>query len=172
MIQENLVSKLEGRSTTANAPRQILKSALAALSEGKIYEVVEQFDDLFAFNDHALALEFTDKERLTDFLHKLRELFPDTAIEIVSIFECGDHAIAEWKLTATQTAPTGAISYRFRILVRGTTIAKIENGRITRWSDFYDQNTSRRVNLAALFAEWIEIKYAAQASHLASSGYI
>jgi ketosteroid isomerase-like protein len=150
------VSKLEGRSTTASAPQQILKSVLAALSEGKVYEVVEQFDDLFAFNDYALALEFTDKERLTDFLHKSRELFPDTAVEVISIFEYGDHAMAEWKLTATQSAPTGAISYRFRILVRGTTIVKIENGRITRWSDFYDQNTSRRVNLAALFAEWIE----------------
>jgi len=85
---------------------------LTALSEGKIVEVVEQFDDRFTFTDHALAIEFTDKERLTEFLHKSRELFPDTALEVISIFQSGDYAIAEWELTATQTVPYGSISYR------------------------------------------------------------
>jgi len=150
------VTELEARSITVNAPQRILTSSLTALGEGKISEVLDQFDDHFTFTDHALALEFTDKGRLTDFLHKSRELFPDTAVEVVSIFESGDHAIAEWKLTATQTAPYGSISYRFPILLHGSTIVRIENERITRWSDYYDQNTSRRVGLAALFTEWIE----------------
>ena len=88
---------LKGIST----PQWILQSVLAALSEGRISEVLDQFDDHFSFTDHALALEFTDKGRLTEFLYKSRELFPDTVVEVVSIFECGDHAIAEWNLTAT-----------------------------------------------------------------------
>ena len=113
---------------------------LTALSEGGIVEVVEQFDDRFTFTDHALVIEFTDKERLTEFLHKSRELFPDTALEVVSIFESGDYAIAEWKLTATQTVPYGSISYRSRVLLPGSTIVQIENGRVTRWSDYYDQS--------------------------------
>ena len=71
------MSELQGRSTTVTAPRRILESMLTALSEGKIVEVVEQFDDRFTLIDHALAIEFTDKERLTEFLHKSRELFPD-----------------------------------------------------------------------------------------------
>jgi AraC-like DNA-binding protein len=45
---------------------------LTALSDGKIVEVVEQFDDRFTFTDHALAIEFTDKERFTEFLRKMR----------------------------------------------------------------------------------------------------
>jgi ketosteroid isomerase-like protein len=150
------VSKLEEKPTTVTAPRRILKSVLTALSQGNISEVVEQFDDHFTFTDHALALEFVDKQRLAEFLHKSRELFPDTAMEVVSIFECGDYVIAEWKLTATQTVPYRSVRYRFPILLRGSTIVHIENGRVTRWSDFYDQNTSRRVNLAAFFTEWIE----------------
>jgi limonene-1,2-epoxide hydrolase len=150
------VSKLQRRSTTVNAPSRILESMLTALSEGEIVEVVEQFDDRFTFTDNALAIEFTNKERLTEFLHKSRELFPDTALEVVSIFESGDYAIAEWKLTAAQTVPYGSISYRSRVLLPGSTIVQIENGRVTRWSDYYDQNTSRRVNLAALFTEWVE----------------
>ena len=150
------MTKLEARSITVNAPQGILISSLTALGEGKISEVLDQFDDHFIFTDHALALEFTDKRRMSDFFHKSRELFPDTAVEVVSIFESGDHAIAEWKLTATQTAPYGSISYRFPILLHGSTFVRIENARITRWSDYYDQNTSRRVGLAALFTEWIE----------------
>jgi hypothetical protein len=135
---------------------QILQSALAALSEGRVSELVEQFDDRFKFNDNALTLEFTDKARLTEFLQKARELFPDTALEVLSLMESGDHAIAEWRLTATQTVPYGSISYRFPISVRGSTIARVQHGRFMEWSDYYDYVSSRRTGLAALFTEWIE----------------
>ena len=140
-----------------NAPRHILQSALTSLSEGKVSEALAQFDEHFTFNDHALALEFTDKGRLTEFFQKSRELFPDAAVEIVSIFEHADYAIAEWKHTATQTVPYGSLSYRFPILLRGSTVVQIKSGRIVRWSDYYDQGTSRRVSLAAFFTEWIEL---------------
>ena len=72
---------------------------------------------------------------------------------MVSTFECRDHAVAEWKLTATQPVPYASISYRYPILLRGTTIVQIENERITRWSDYYDQVASRRL---AAFSPWIE----------------
>jgi hypothetical protein len=60
-----------------SAPKRILQSALAALNEGKILKAVDQFDDRFTFTDHALDLEFTDKESLIEFFQKSRELFPD-----------------------------------------------------------------------------------------------
>jgi ketosteroid isomerase-like protein len=142
--------------TIINAPQQALRSALAALSAGRVSEVVEQFDDRFTFNDHALTLEFTDKLRLTEFFEKSRELFPDSTLELVSLFASADHAIAEWKIAATQIMPYGSISYRFPISFRGSTIVRVENGRIVQWSDYYDENTSRRVGLAGLFTEWIE----------------
>jgi limonene-1,2-epoxide hydrolase len=139
-------------------PQQILQSALAALNQGRFSEVVKHFDldGCFRFSDQALALEFTDKARLTEFFEKSRELFPDTNLEIISLFEDGEHAIAEWKLTATQTLPYGSISYRFPISLLGTTIVHVEKGKIVRWSDYYDQAAARRVNLAAYFTEWIE----------------
>jgi hypothetical protein len=92
----------------------------------------------------------------TEFFEKAHELFPDSTLEIVSLFESGDHAIAEWKLAATQTVPYGSISYRFRISLRGTAIVHVGNGKIVCWSDYYDKNSSRRINLAAFFTEWIE----------------
>ena len=140
----------------ARSPQEILQSALAALSEGRISQVVAQFGDHFTFNDHALTLEFNDKIRLTEFLNKSRELFPDTTLEVLSIFGDGDHTIGQWKLSATQTVPYGSISYRFPISLFGATIARVEDGKIVEWSDYYDQSSSGRVGLAGLFTEWIE----------------
>jgi ketosteroid isomerase-like protein len=160
---ESVTGNLHGESvltddelTITPVPQQVLRSALEALSDGRISEVVGRFEDRFTYNDHALALEFTDKIRLTEFFEKSRELFPDTTVEVVALFGDGDHAIAEWKLAATQTVPFGSISYRFSISLPGTTIARVKNGRIVQWSDYYDENTSRRVGLGGLFTEWVE----------------
>jgi SnoaL-like protein len=143
-------------SIGVSAPKRILQSSLAALNEGKILKAVDQFNDHFTFTDHALDLEFTDKGRLVEFFQKSRELFPDTVVEVDSTFQCGDYVIAEWKLTATQTVPYGSTHFRFPISLRGTSIARIENGKIIHWSDYYDKNRSWRFSLAAFFTEWIE----------------
>ena len=155
-MREKRIAHADDESIRVNAPRRILQSALAALAEGMVPVVVAQFNDHFTFNDHALSLEFSDKERLTEFLNKSRELFPDTTLEVLSIFEDREHAIAQWKLSASQTVPYGSISNRFPISLCGSTIVRVENGRIAQWSDYYDQNTSRRMSLAALFTEWVE----------------
>jgi steroid delta-isomerase-like uncharacterized protein len=139
-----------------NAPQSILQLALAALSDGRISEVVEQFAARFTFNDHALTLQFTDKSRLTEFFQKARELFPDTRLEVLSLMESEDRAIAEWTLTATQTVPYGSIRYGLPISLHGSTILRVENGRIVQWSDYYDHASSWRTGLAAYFTEWIE----------------
>jgi steroid delta-isomerase-like uncharacterized protein len=148
---------LDTASVGVSAPKRILQSVLTALNTGRIAEAVDHFDDRFTFTDHALDLEFTDKARLTEFFQKSRELFLDTVVEVDSSFQCEDHVVAEWKLKATmQTPPYGATRFRFPISLRGTSVVRIENGRITDWSDYYDQNRSWRFNLAAIFKEWIE----------------
>ena len=140
-----------------SAPKRILQSVLAALKEGKISQAVDQFDDHFTFTDHALDLKFTDKGRLIEFFQKSRELFPDTVVEVDSTFQYGDYAIAVWKLTATHTVPYyGSAGFRIPISLEGTSIVRIENGRITHWSDYYDQSRSWRFSLPAFFTEWIE----------------
>jgi SnoaL-like domain len=143
-------------STRASENLHILKSALTALGDGRISEVANAFDDRFTFHDQALKLQFTDKERLCEFFRKGCELFPDTALEVISTFECGNHIVAEWKITAREIMPLGSMQLRLPISFQGASIVRIENGKFTSWSDYYDQNTSRRFRLGAFFEEWLE----------------
>ena len=138
------------------APIEILKSMLASLSEGRIADFVGEFGHQFTFGDHALDLQFTEQHRLTEFLQKSRELFPDTVVEIVAAYQIGNTAVAEWKLTATENAPFGSMNLRLPISLSGVSVAQVEKGKITHWSDYYDQLKSRRTALAAAFTEWVE----------------
>ena len=147
----------DNRASNGGAPQWIVQSVLGALNQGKTSQAVNQFDDDLTFNDHALGLDFTDKGRLAEFLEKCREYFPDAAVELNSMSECADRVVAEWKLNATETVPYGPVQLRNPISVRGTSIVQIQNGRVTRWSDYYDSIASRRFKVAAFFEEWVEL---------------
>src|SRR5215468_7904041 len=74
--------------TTGRSPlADILKSMLTSLSEGRITDFVAGFQSSFEFTDHALNLQFKEHQRLTEFLEKSREFFPDTVMEVVSVFQ-------------------------------------------------------------------------------------
>jgi steroid delta-isomerase-like uncharacterized protein len=141
---------------TMDAAESIVRSVVIALNKEQISDAIDQFADRFTFTDHALGLEFTEKERLIDFFRKSRELQPDASVKIVSSFQAEDNIAAEWEFTATQEESSGYFCRRLPICLQGVTVAQVKDGRITRWSDFYDQVQSRRVRLAALFRDWIE----------------
>ena len=144
--------------TGVKSPKRILLSVVAALSGGKISEAVGAFSDQFTFTDNALGLAFNDKNRLTEFFQKSRELFPDTEVVVTSTFESGDHVIAEWKLTATEVVPYfGSTNYRRPFSLPGVSVVEVKDGRIINWLDYYDLPTSRRMRLGAFFEEWIEL---------------
>ena len=141
---------LNDASAKAIAPDWILRTALAAWRQGNFVAAANQFNDHFTFTDHALGLEFKDKGRLTEFLAKTRELFPDSERKANTIFTSGDRVISEWTLTATQTEPFfgeplfGGRLRTMPICVRGISVVQIKNGKISQWSDYYDQLKSRR----------------------------
>ena len=142
--------------TTLDVAAGTVRSVLEALNEGRISEAVGQFADQFLLTDHALGLEFTEKERLTDFFRTSREVFPNTVVRVVSIFHSEDDVVTEWELTASHSESNGNMPYRVPISFRGVSIVHVRDGRIVRWSDFYDQLTSRRFSMASLFKDWIE----------------
>ena len=81
---------LDNVSVEATTPDRILQTALAAWRQGNFVAAANQFNDQFTFTDHALGLEFKDKGRLTEFLAKTRELFPDSERKANTIFSSGD----------------------------------------------------------------------------------
>jgi hypothetical protein len=155
-IITNMTIGIGAFTTTPRPPIEIVKSMLASLNKGRIAEFVGEFDSLFTFSDHALDLQFNERQRLTEFLQKSRQLFSDTVIEIVSAYQCGETAIAEWKLTATENVSHGSMMLRLPISLWGVSIVQFQKQKVTHWSDCYDQLKSRRVGLAAAFAECIE----------------
>jgi steroid delta-isomerase-like uncharacterized protein len=139
-------------------PDRVLRAFLAAWRRGNVVEAADLFDDRFVFIDHALGLEFTDKQRLVEFVKKKYEYFPDTARADQTILQSEDCIISEWTLTATLAEPYfGERMRQVPIRVQGISVVRIKNGKIIRWSDYYDQLTSRRHQLAAWFTEWVEL---------------
>jgi limonene-1,2-epoxide hydrolase len=64
--------------------------------------------------------------------------------------------ITEWTLETTLTEPFyGRLSQRVPVSLHGASIVRVENGKITDWSDYYDGLASRRTALASYFTEWV-----------------
>jgi ketosteroid isomerase-like protein len=114
---------------------RILQVTLEALKEGDFSTALDQFNDEFAFIDHALELEFSAKDRLTEFFARRRRLFADFERTDNIVVRGEDRIVSEWFLTAIKPEPWKKVP----ICVRGASIVQIENGKITQWSDYYDQ---------------------------------
>ena len=140
------------------ASEDVLLTELTHLTNGKIEAAVACFADEFTFNDHGIGLEFNDKEQLAEFFHKTRELYPDSFLQTDAIFVSGDRVITEWTLQFTLTEPFyGPHSRKLRASLRGASIVRTANGKITNRADYYDGLTSRRTALASYFTEWVEL---------------
>jgi steroid delta-isomerase-like uncharacterized protein len=154
----NTLTSTLDKSAHATTPNRILNAFLAAWWRGNVVEAAEQFRDRFKYTDHALGLEFKDKERLTEGLAKAREFSPDTQRTDNTIWSSEDGVITEWTLTATLSEPfLGGLMRRLPIRVDGMSVVQVKNGMISRWSDYYDQLTARRFGLASWFTERIEL---------------
>ena len=132
-------------------------SALTRLQNGTIEDAIADFAEDFCFNDRGLGLEFTDKERLRAFFQKERELYPSLCFQTNEILVAEDRAIAEWLLKYAVKEPFyGNLSRNVPVSLPGVSVARIKNGKITEWSDYYDGLTSRRTALGAHFTDWVE----------------
>jgi steroid delta-isomerase-like uncharacterized protein len=150
-------SVMDMQSSHTELGKQIVSAVVESLNQGNVADAVDCFGGDFKFSDHALGLEFADKMRLEEFFHKTRELFPDVHLNVTSVFESGNHVVAEWTLTAThlELVWPGREARMLRSLP-GVSIVAITGGRISDWSDYYDRITARRSRLADFFTDWIE----------------
>jgi hypothetical protein len=137
---------------------EVILAVLAHLQKGEINEATAYFAEMFHFNDHGIELEFTDSRRLGDFFKKARELYPDSSLRTDRVLVSGDHLTIQWIRHTVLTEPFfGGLSRKAPISLHGASIVRIEDGRVTEWSDYYDGLKSRRTALADHFTEWIEL---------------
>ena len=59
------------------SPQGVVSAVLRQINEEQIEDAVACFTTDCQHKDHGIGLEFTDKERLTEFLRKTREPYPD-----------------------------------------------------------------------------------------------
>ena len=135
---------------------RILQVTLEALRRGDFITALDQFNDEFAFIDHALEVEFSAKDRLTEFFAKRRRLFPEFE-RTDNIVLCGEvRIVSEWFLTANKSASFPESGRTVPICVRGASIVQIEHGKITQWSDYYDQLQSGGHGVATWLTTWFD----------------
>jgi hypothetical protein len=131
---------------------RILQVTLEALKQGDFITALDQFNDEFAFIDHALELEFSTKDRLTEFFAKRRRLCPEFERTDNIVLSGEDRIVSEWFLTATKRGSWMEVP----ICMRGASIVRIENGKITQWSDYYDQLQSGDYGVGTWLTAWMD----------------
>jgi steroid delta-isomerase-like uncharacterized protein len=158
MSGNKMKGRLEMSEIGMAASEEVVLSVVTHLKNGKIEDALAGFAEEFRFKDHGIGLEFKEKERLAEFLHKTRELYPESFLQTDTIFVSGDHVITEWTLQTTLIEPFyGGLTRRVRVSLRGVSIVRTDDGKITDWSDYYDGLVSRRTALASYFTEWVEL---------------
>ena len=139
------------------SPQRVVSAVLRQLNREQIEDAVACFTTDCRYKDHGIGLEFTDKERLTEFLRKTREFYPDYFLQADQTFVSGEHVITQWTLQVSITEHFYAgLTRRIPTSITGVSLIRTDNGKIADWADYYDGLTSRRTALAAHFTEWIE----------------
>jgi predicted SnoaL-like aldol condensation-catalyzing enzyme len=136
----------------------VVLAVLTHLQKGEINEATAYFAESCHFNDHGIELEFTNSRRLADFFKKTRDLYPDSSLRTDRVLVSGDYVTIQWMRLTVLTEPFfGGLTRKVPISLQGASIVRIEDGRVTEWSDYYDALKSRRTALADHFTECIEL---------------
>ncbi len=144
--------------TEVKTPQSLLLGIFAKLENGQVREAVSGFADRFTFADRGIGFECAVKEKLTEFFEKARELYPESVMELGKIVVGGDDVAVEWTLRTSVVEPFfGGQARTIPVIIHGASIVHTEDGRVTRWSDYYDGLGARRTALSSYFTEWIEL---------------
>ena len=127
---------MSGIQTEIAAQEGTVLTFLTHLKNGKIDDATACIAEKFRLKDRGIGLDFNDREHLAEFFQKTRELYPDSSLNKDTIFVSGDHMITKWTLKTILTEPFyGGLSRRVPVSLHGASIVRIENGKITDWSD-------------------------------------
>jgi steroid delta-isomerase-like uncharacterized protein len=143
---------------TITSHAEIGRRVLLAVDDGQIENAVEQFDEDFLLRDNGLDLELRDRPRLAGFFRKRRDIFPEVHCELNSTIVNEDCAVLQWTLTGfVLSAFYGQRVSRARVKTSGVSVIEFDQGKIRRWSDYYDSLAAMRSPLVTYFKEYDEL---------------
>jgi steroid delta-isomerase-like uncharacterized protein len=133
------VSAGQTKTQTSQSGKAVLEAYVSAWDRHDF----AAFDTLLTpdaiHEDIALGVHAQGPVQIKDFMRAMIEGQPDLDWRLTTVVEAGPLVAAEWTWTSTFTgdSPGGPV-VRQRISGRGASMVVIENGRIKRFTDYYD----------------------------------
>jgi steroid delta-isomerase-like uncharacterized protein len=124
---------------TAQSPTAVLRAYVSAWNRHDY----AAFDSLLALDgtheDIAAGFRGQGPAQIKGFMRDMLKQQPDLNWQLTTVIESGPIVAAEWTWTSTYTgdSPGGPVKAK-RISGRGASVAVIEQGRIKRFTDYYD----------------------------------
>lgn len=141
-----LIIALIGCEKSANQRNneELAKTFIEAWSQHEIDELTDLFDDECLYEEVASGRSYSNKEDIAKYVESTLAGVPDSKFETITIIADDEKATVEWLWKGTNSVGwefmnIPATNKSFEI--RGVSVMLIENGKITRNSDYWDWNT-------------------------------
>jgi steroid delta-isomerase-like uncharacterized protein len=140
-----LACSWQARTQTPQSARAVLEAYVTAWNRHDF----AAFDKLLASDaiheDIAYGFRGQGPVQIKEFMRGMIKEQPDLNWRLTTVVEADQMVAGEWTWTSTFTgdSPSGPIVGK-RISARGASVAVIENGRIKRFTDYYDMASAFR----------------------------
>ncbi len=134
-----LACSWQARTQTPQSGRPVLEAYVSAWNRHDFAALDKLLVADAIHEDVAQGFRGQGPAQIKDFMRAEIEGEPDLNWHLTTVVDAGPVVAAEWTWTGTFTgdSPSGPV-VRKRISARGVSIAVIENGRIKRFTDYYD----------------------------------
>ncbi|HET8924519.1 MAG TPA: ester cyclase [Candidatus Acidoferrum sp.] len=134
-----LTSSWQARTQTQPSGKALLEAYVSAWNKRDFAALDKLLAPDAVHEDLARPSRDVGPAQIKQFMRTMIETQPDLNWHLTSIVDGGSVVAAEWVWTGTVTgeSPVRPIAPR-RISGRGASVAVIENGRIKRFSNYYD----------------------------------
>lgn len=134
-----LACSWQAKTQTPQSGRPVLEAYVSAWNRHDFAALDTLLTADAIHEDIAQGFRGQGPAQIKEFMRAEIEGEPDLDWHLITVVDAGPVVAAEWTWTATFTgdSPIGPV-VRKRISGRGASIAVIENGRIRRFTDYYD----------------------------------
>jgi len=114
---------------------------MASLNLHDINKLISLFSENCLYEEVATGRRYTGRDNIAAYIRSTIDGIPDTKFTTVNVLATDSLAVVEWIWTGTNSvgwADMGIPATNKSLKLRGLSIMEIENGLITRNSDYWD----------------------------------